>query len=59
MMDKHKIRKKPHELKCLKCPYYLGIVKCVKSPCVECLLTQKKEHPFVVFLSDQGSSGRK
>lgn len=22
--------------KCLKCPYYLGIIKCVVSPCTNC-----------------------
>ena len=57
MMDKHKIRKKPHKVKCLKCPYYLGIMKCVKSPCKECLLSNRKNHPFEEMIKSSNSNG--
>lgn len=29
-------------LKYFKCPYKLGLVKCVKSPCPECKASSKK-----------------
>ena len=32
--------------KCKTCPYHLGIIKCVKSPCIECELHNRKTHPF-------------
>ncbi len=38
---------KPFELKkCKTCPYKLGLIKCIKSPCPECLLSKRKTHPF-------------
>ena len=33
-------------LKCLKCPYYLGQIQCIVSPCRECVLTGRKTNPF-------------
>lgn len=36
-----------HGLKCLKCPYYLGKIKCVIDPCRECILSKRKKHPFL------------
>jgi len=35
-------------IKCLKCPYNLGFIKCIVSPCPECLLSKRKKHPFMV-----------
>lgn len=32
--------------KCLDCPYYLGTIKCIKDPCIECKLQKCKNHPF-------------
>ena len=32
--------------KCKSCPYRLGWIKCVKSPCIECELHKRKTHPF-------------
>lgn len=40
---------KMHALKCLKCPYYLGEVKCNVSPCPQCLESKSKKHPFPEF----------
>ncbi len=34
------------KLKCLKCPYKLGIIKCPVSPCPQCLESKSKKHPF-------------
>ena len=33
-------------LKCLKCPYKLGLIKCVQNPCPECKASKSKKHPF-------------
>lgn len=33
-------------LKCLKCPYKLGLIKCVTSPCAECKASKIKKPPF-------------
>ena len=33
--------------KCFSCPYHIGTIKCVKSPCPECLASKSKKHPFV------------
>ena len=32
--------------KCKKCLYYLGIIKCVVSPCPECIASKRKNPPF-------------
>lgn len=32
--------------KCLSCPYYLKTVKCVKSPCPDCLASGSAKNPF-------------
>ncbi len=32
--------------KCLKCPYKLGLVKCVIDPCPQCKESKCKEPPF-------------
>lgn len=39
-------------LKCLKCPYYLGQIQCIVSPCRECVLSGRKSHPFENFQSE-------
>ena len=36
----------PDGKKCLKCPYYLGYIKCIVSPCKECILNKRKTHPY-------------
>lgn len=33
-------------LKCLKCPYKLGLIKCVLDPCQEYKASKSKKHPF-------------
>lgn len=33
--------------KCFSCPYHIGTIKCVKSPCPDCLASKSKKHPFV------------
>lgn len=40
------IGRKKLMLKCLKCPYKLGLVKCIKSPCPECKASKSKRPPF-------------
>ena len=35
-----------HGLKCLRCPYYLGQIKCVTDPCIECVRENRMKHPF-------------
>lgn len=35
-----------HAIKCIKCPYRLGTIKCVINPCIECLEQKRKTHPF-------------
>ena len=34
------------KMKCLKCPYRLELVKCVRTPCIECMREGRKTHPF-------------
>lgn len=45
-------RSKPrlYGLKCMKCPYYQGLIKCIKNPCTECIFSKRKIHPFTEFL---------
>ncbi|MBR3046163.1 MAG: hypothetical protein IKH27_12485 [Oscillospiraceae bacterium] len=45
----------PDGLKCLKCPYYLGQIKCIVSPCRECIMSKRKTHPFVHLKSERKS----
>lgn len=33
-------------LKCLKCPYKLGLIKSVIDPCYECKASKSKKPPF-------------
>lgn len=33
-------------VKCIKCPYKLGEVKCKTSPCPECIASGRKKPPF-------------
>ncbi len=33
-------------LKCLKCPYKLGLIKCMTDPCPECKASKSKKPPF-------------
>lgn len=33
-------------IKCLKCPYKLGMVKCTRNPCPACRESGRKNHPF-------------
>lgn len=33
-------------LKCLKCLYKLGLIKCVQNPCPECKASKNKTPPF-------------
>ncbi len=32
--------------KCKMCPYKLGIVKCIVSPCPKCMVSKKRTNPF-------------
>ena len=41
-----------HGLKCLRCPYYLGQIRCVTDPCVPCVTENRMSHPFA-SLTDQ------
>ena len=43
-MSKVKIPK--HMSKCKECPYKLGLIKCVKSPCPDCIASGEKTDPF-------------
>ena len=37
-----------HALKCVKCPYRLGKIKCIQNPCIECMGQKRKTHPFPI-----------
>ena len=39
-----KIEVRSNMKKCLDCPYYLGKIKCITDPCIEC--QSRKTHPF-------------
>ncbi|SFX40640.1 hypothetical protein SAMN04487832_10545 [Ruminococcus sp. XPD3002] len=43
-MTKVKIPK--HMRKCKECPYKLGMIKCVTSPCPDCIASGEKTDPF-------------
>lgn len=34
------------QLKCIRCPYHLGYIKCVRDPCAECMKSKRRTHPF-------------
>lgn len=34
------------KIKCLSCPYFRKLIKCVKSPCPECLASGSAKNPF-------------
>ena len=33
-------------LKCMKCPYKLGLIKCPVNPCPQCISSKSKKPPF-------------
>ena len=35
-----------HYKKCKVCPYYLGIIKCIVSPCPKCIASKRSTPPF-------------
>lgn len=35
-----------NKTKCLTCPYKLGKVKCIVSPCRKCIDSGRKDNPF-------------
>lgn len=39
--------------KCKTCPYALGTIKCVISPCRECILNRRKTNPFNVPVEEK------
>ena len=34
------------KLKCKKCPYKIGLIKCIENPCPECRKAGRKSPPF-------------
>ena len=34
------------QLKCMRCPYHQGKIKCVQNPCIECMQSKRITHPF-------------
>ena len=45
----NKMKKSIKSIKCSTCPYYLGIVKCVVSPCTKCNVNKTGQIPFSGF----------
>ena len=41
-----KLKKIPGYKKCKTCPYALGKIKCIVCPCIDCIMSQRKSHPF-------------
>ncbi|MCR4646597.1 MAG: hypothetical protein K5695_14515 [Oscillospiraceae bacterium] len=39
--------------KCETCPYKLGVIKCVRDPCIECRASGRKDHPFTYLTPKQ------
>lgn len=39
--------------KCHTCPYALGKIKCIVSPCIECIISKRKRHPFSFWESNK------
>ena len=35
-------------LKCMKCPYKLGLIKCITNSCTECKASKSKKTPISV-----------
>lgn len=35
-----------NSIKCKKCPYKLGVIKCIENPCIKCQDSKRKKHPF-------------
>lgn len=56
MDKKNYIKPLPDGRKCLNCPYYLGYIKCIISPCRECIMNKRKTHPFANRFRDKQSS---
>lgn len=46
MFRERKVKHPPDGMKCIKCPYYLGQIKCIVSPCKECISNGRKTHPY-------------
>ena len=44
------------QLKCIRCPYHLGYIKCVRDPCIECMQSGRKTHPFGNFKAKSNDS---
>lgn len=42
----NKLKMKGHMPKCRDCPYNLGKIKCIVSPCPQCIENKSKKHPF-------------
>ncbi len=42
----------PDGRKCRTCPYYLGQIRCVVSPCRACIASGRKTHPFEYFTAE-------
>ncbi len=40
------MKKSIKTIKCTTCPYYLGIVKCIVSPCNKCNIKKTGQVPF-------------
>lgn len=40
------MKKSIRTIKCTTCPYYLGIVKCIVSPCSKCNIKKTGQVPF-------------
>lgn len=41
--------------KCKICPYYLGMIKCITNPCVQCRTDKLKRNPFTEFQSKKSN----
>ena len=35
--------------KCQSCPYQQGLIKMIRDPCFECMMSGRKVHPFAWF----------
>lgn len=42
--------------KCKTCPYALGYIKCIISPCKQCILEKRKNHPFTGLIAEKKSA---
>ena len=44
--DRTVIKEMRDMMKCLTCPYRLGLIKCVTDPCPQCRTSKSRKHPF-------------